>query len=105
MEINKGSGNKKFYFILAGIIACQLVVLMIIFGVAKKGWYCDEIYSYGQADCENFDRSVGTMVNTWRNGSNFKDYVTVSGNEIWNYGRFSSYIYIYIHNWNLAKKY
>ena len=83
---------KKIYLILTGIIACQLVVMCLIYGHYKQESNMDELGSYGQAnssessvvlskDSENWD-----YANMWVSSSHIKDYLTVSDNEIFAYG-------------------
>lgn len=86
----KNLSDRQIYFILAGIIACQIIIMALTFGIAKKGWYCDEMYSYGTANSLGAgvplaENDEWKYTDRWFSGALFKNYLTVSQDEIIRY--------------------
>ncbi len=68
-----------FFFILSQVCIC------ILFGYQKKTFFCDEIYSYGLANCEEYtwidyesSKSIGE--NGWVTREYYSNYVVVDDN-------------------------
>lgn len=75
--------NKTGYRILLAIlIICQMIICFYL-GHLKRSFFCDETFSYGLANSENYTfidytTSKSNSENGWVTADYFKDYVTVS---------------------------
>ena len=84
--------RNKYNIILSVIILSALLLYTYLFFIQKKGYNCDEIYSYGLANSffkpflEN-DESTETsqLFEEWFSGNIFHDYITVQPGEQFSY--------------------
>ena len=86
------SKDKKYTYILIGIILVEVVFLICCFEFGKKSYHSDELWSYGIANSSdgpyiymNNDESEFKNTNQWLDCSVLKDYITLDKSEIFNY--------------------
>lgn len=82
--------NKKMTFIVSLLAALVSVIMIIVFFTLKKGYFCDEIYSYSTANSSgsmspliDFDNTL--HIDKWYTADELLQSVYVSKEELFNY--------------------
>ena len=75
--------EKWFVAVLIGI----QVLVLFLFACQKKGYFIDEIYSWGLSNgyYKPFITSYDTIFEHWLDGEEFQDYMTVQQGERFSY--------------------
>ena len=75
--------EKWFVAVLIGI----QVLVLFLFACQKKGYFIDEIYSWGLSNgyYKPFITSYDTIFEYWLDGEEFQDYMTVQQGEKFSY--------------------
>jgi len=82
--------RRKMLILVLLVIAFQVSVMTVIYGNLKKGFYCDEMYSYGTANSGGtltplMENEEFVYVNKWFDGTRIKDYLVVNADEVFRY--------------------
>jgi len=79
--------RKKMMVIVFGIILLQLCVSIYYMAVEKKGYYADDMYSYGSANSSGLlsplsnKKGFITKINAWQDSQVVREYLTSSADE------------------------
>lgn len=83
----------KYTVLVAVLILLQLINVVSVFVNDKQGRHSDEVWAYGLANSQEgphifMDAQTGEMIHEhqWMKGQDFKEYLTVSSEERFDYG-------------------
>ena len=73
------------------IVLVQVVYISCMFGINKQGFHSDELWNYGFANSTDgthiYQSDLGheaKNLDTWQSSENFRKYISVDKNEIFN---------------------
>mgnify|MGYP006939717880 CR=1 FL=1 len=82
----------KYELVLILIVLVQVIYISCMFGINKQGFHSDEIWNYGFANSTEgahlYQSDKGYIpknLNSWQSSENFRKYITVDKDEIFNY--------------------
>ena len=81
--------EKKFIGFLFAVIVLIQTICIISFGIQKKGYHIDEIYSYILSNSYSADRisNDNSVWNHWIEGDEFSKFITVNEDETFSYDK------------------
>lgn len=89
----KWAREYRYEIIVVFIILIQVIYISCMFGINKQGFHSDELWNYGFANSTEgthiYQSDLGHIpknLDSWQSSENFRKYITVDKNEIFNYG-------------------